>query len=38
MSSGKPGRAGYFPACGLPAAIERRETAFSVNWRDRYRW
>src|SRR5438876_1070678 len=32
MSSSKPSRAGYFPACGPPAAIECGKTAFSVNW------
>src|ERR1700687_204419 len=31
MSSSKPGRAGYFPACGPPAAIESGTTAFGVN-------
>jgi hypothetical protein len=34
MSGSKPGRAGYFPACGLPAAIECGKTAFSMNWTD----
>jgi|SRR5271165_5626746 len=31
MSSSKSGRAGYFPTCGAPAAIECGKTAFSVN-------
>lgn len=37
MSSSKPGRAGYFPACGMPTAIECRQTAFSANRTDRDR-
>ena len=37
MSSSKPGPAGYFAACGPPAAIECGTTAFGVNRTDRYR-
>jgi len=34
MSRSKPGRAGYFAACGAPAAIERGQTALSANRAD----